>query len=404
MKKTESKRVCMIVQATFPQDTRVLRMADVLCNAGYYVDIISLRGDKDRSLEHHGKITTYRILKDYDQESFAKYLIKSILFFITAFYKLQLLDSRNEYDLLHIHNMPDHLIFLTIIQKLRGTPVILDLHDLTVELFNLKWNKKRLRLLLFMVKKIEFISCKFATHVITTSDGFVQRLTLRGVPREKITLIHNTPSARFFSFNNQRDYRLILCNAVLLYYGSIMRRFGIHNAIQAMPLIIKSIPGTKLFLFGEYDLKYKRELITLVEDLDLNSSVVFDGFLPVEQLMHQINLSDFGLVPYSDNEFMNLALSTKTFEYCIAGIPIIASRLKSIEGIFSDDCISFVRPDVPKDLAEQIIYLCQNPQIRKNKVENARLAISDISWEIMAKKYNELIDNLIYQMGKSCYN
>ncbi len=396
MKKTKSKRICMVVQNIFPEDPRVLRMAEALCNKGYFVDVISLRRDQSKSFEQYENINTYRILNDFNQESFSKYLIKSFLFFILAFFKLQKLDYCNRYDLVHIHNMPDQLIFITVLQKLRGIPVILDLHDLTVELFRLKWNKRRMKFLSFMVKKGELISCKFATYVITTSEGFVQRLVSRGVPRNKITLIYNTPSTKFFYFNKNREYSIITHNAVLLYYGSIIKRFGIHNVIRALPLIHKSIPGTKFLLFGKYEKKYRQELLSIVEELGLNSSVVFNEFLPVEQIMKQINSSDFGLVPYSDNDFMNLALSTKTFEYAIAGIPIVASRLKSIETIFCDNCISFAQPDDPKDLADQIVNLCYNPQIRKEKVENAKSTFSYISWEIMGKNYYDLVNNLIY--------
>ena len=59
--------------------------------------------------------------------------------------------------------------------------------------------------------------------------------------------------------------------------------------------------------------------------------------------------------------------------------------------IFDENCITYTTPSDHKDLASKVINLCKNPLVRKQKVINARNAISDIKWDLMEKKYLDLI-------------
>jgi glycosyltransferase involved in cell wall biosynthesis len=108
-----------------------------------------------------------------------------------------------------------------------------------------------------------------------------------------------------------------------------------------------------------------------------------------------IRSSDIGIVPYQSDDFMNIALSTKMFEYAASGIPIVASRLRSAESVFNDECVSFAKPADPHDLADKIVELCQDPEQRKKKVQAAYLANEKVAGPVMAKRFCETIGSLI---------
>lgn len=46
---------------------------------------------------------------------------------------------RKSYNVIHVHTLPDFLVFSTIFPKFMGAKVILDMHEITPELFKFKY-------------------------------------------------------------------------------------------------------------------------------------------------------------------------------------------------------------------------------------------------------------------------
>ena len=84
--------------------------------------------------------------------------------------------------------MPDHLVFVAFFQRLFGIPVVLDIHDLTLELFREKWSKLLYRFMYPLLRTFEYFSFKFASHLITVTQQCADILINRGVPCHKIDL------------------------------------------------------------------------------------------------------------------------------------------------------------------------------------------------------------------------
>ena len=399
MKKINSKRVCMVAMASYPGDPRIRRQAEALEQAGYEVDILcrfSSSGTQPK-VEKFGKVTAYRIMNAPRQESMLKYLLISTIFLFVAFIKIQPLHLKNKYSMFQAHNMPDHLIFIGIIQKLLGVPLILDIHDLTVELFEEKWPGKKNLFLKSIVKFIEIVSCKFANQVITVTQTCKERLVKRGVPTEKITLVLNTPNDDIFLFNSSRKYEKITKRARLIYHGSIAERFGLHIAIDAMSIISEEIPGSKLFIYGRYNTTYGRLLIEKIKALNLEEAIILNGIIKREKLPDLLYNSDVGLVPYISNDYMNLALPTKAFEYIATGVPVVSSLLDDLSKTFSSNCICYVEDNNPHQLAQKVIELCYDPERRKMQSLSAIKEMNKISGGVMAKRYLSLVNSLSNQ-------
>jgi glycosyltransferase involved in cell wall biosynthesis len=115
----------------------------------------------------------------------------------------------------------------------------------------------------------------------------------------------------------------------------------------------------------------------------------------LEEIYEIIQSSDIGVVPYKSDDFMNLALSTKLFEYAASGLPVVASRLRSIEAFFDEDSVRYAEPESPEDLAAKIAQLCAKPELRKSQVECARIAHSKVSSDVMGRQYLDLIQKLL---------
>ncbi len=388
-------RIAMVVFSYYPADPRVRREAEKLNRSEIAVDVICLRGSEEAPVEKFGHVTAYRVMNaPAKKESFLKYFWSSSLFAIKAFVKLQQLSLKKQYNLVQVHNMPDFLILVGVIHKMLGRPLILDLHDLTPELFESKWGAGKIALFRPLVRLVEKIACRFADHLITTSVGFQERLIERGNSRDKITLVLNTADDHIFTTRSQREWLRITHDVRLLYHGTVARRFGLHIAIEAVYKLQALVPGAKLYIYGKYDPAYRAELEEMISRLKLEDRVFVNGFRRQEEIVAIIENSDIGVAPYLSDPFMDLALSTKTFEYVNMRLPVVASRLPSLTALFNDASIHYFSPGNAADLANAIAALCSDPSARKAYVERAARVYKKFSWPIMGDRYLDLINGM----------
>ena len=131
---------------------------------------------------------------------------------------------------------------------------------------------------------------------------------------------------------------------------------------MAVALLRRRIPGTTLDIYGKYDPGCRRHLEDLIREHALQDCVRLGGWLGVDAIPDVIRGADIGIVPYRRDEFMSLALSTKTFEYAATGLPVAASRLDSIAAHFDDQCVEFFEPGSAADMAEKIAVLAGDPR------------------------------------------
>ena len=382
----------MVALAIYPGDPRIRRQAEALEAKGYEVDILCRSVRNQKKVEKFGNVTAYRIISAPKKENMIGYILYSTFFLIRAFFKLQSLAPNRKYMLIQAHNMPDYLVFAGLVQKMMGTPLVLDIHDLTVELFEEKWPSEKHRFLKGLVKLGEKISCRAADRIITVSETCKQRLIFRGVPGEKITLVLNSANEEVFKFNN-RNFEKITDGVKLLYHGTMAFRFGIHYAVEAMKEINEKIPGSVLTLYGRYEEGYKEYLEQIVRDLNIENAVELNGIIGREEIPGVINNADIGIIPYPTSDYMNLALPTKAFEYISSGLPVIISRLYDFSLLFPEDSVQYVTNVTPRELADAAVYLSLNPEIRKKQTEIALIKLRGISGDVMKNRYLSLISS-----------
>ena len=143
------------------------------------------------------------------------------------------------------------------------------------------------------------------------------------------------------------------------------------------------------------------ELCELVNRLGLEENVEIGGYLPMEKISEAIGSSDIGVVSYLNDPFMNLALSTKIFEYVCMGMPVVAARLDSIKSVFDEESIKYFNPGDPADLADRIEEFCRDPEARKSFTERAAAAYEVVSWPVMSERYLNTVNELIFEGHKN---
>jgi glycosyltransferase involved in cell wall biosynthesis len=93
---------------------------------------------------------------------------------------------------------------------------------------------------------------------------------------------------------------------------------------------------------------------------------------------------------------MNIATPMKVLEYAAMGIPIIASRLKVIEDLFTDSALLFFDPGNVYQFARCVLELFASPARRDELVRNADAVFVRMHpWSDKQRAYFNLLNRLL---------
>ncbi len=380
----------------YPFDPTVRRLAETAVEAGHTVDVICLRQPHEKGYEVCSGVHTYRIpvKRDFTRShSLLITILSWCWFLLLAGATVTWLHLKHAYDVIHVHNMPDFLVFSALLPRLLGAKVILEVQDVSPELMGAKAKGRVRGIVTRLATWQERISTAFADHVITVGWPFEQLLLRRGVPPEKLTIILNSADPKFFPRSREHlsppEHSNEMRPFIMMYHGTVAERNGLDTAIRALALARRVVPQLRLDVQGrgEYLLVLKR----LITELGLSDNVVFTDPSPFEKIVDFIVHGDVGIIPYRCDGFTELVLPTKAYEYAWMHRPMIASDTCAIRSMFRPESIILCDPTKPEDFAEAIIDLYQHPEKRLNMVANAYEDYKPYRWEVMAKRYLQLL-------------
>jgi len=386
---------CLIAYTYYEMDFRVRRYAEMLADGKSQVDVIALRGKDQEEFGTLNGVNIYRIQgRDYSEKGPVNYLLNYFRFMFFGMIRLGRLHARRRYDIVHVHNVPDFLVFMAIRPRLSGAKVILDIHDIVPEFFCQKFRKTMDSAFARLLRVLEWLSVRFADHVIVANDIWRDKLILRdGLSPERCTTIMNYPPLEFYRNNGGPKADGVFR---LIYPGTLSYQHGVDILIRAMSLVVKKGRNIQLHIYGHKDASmFKKVLEDLVREHDLADIVFFHEPVPPEQLSPMIASFDLGVVPKRGGIFAGEAFSTKVFDFMAAGIPVIASKTKIDEYYFDDSLIKFFTPEDAGDLARCIAELYANPGQRAVMVANGKKYIQENHWEAKKPLYTDILKKLV---------
>ena len=78
-----------------------------------------------------------------------------------------------------------------------------------------------------------------------------------------------------------------------------------------------------------------------------------------------------------------------------SGVPVIVSKTKIDSFYFNDSVVRFFESGNDKDLAEAMLDLMRNPELRRTLVCNASDYVARNNWNLKKYEYLNLVDSLI---------
>jgi glycosyltransferase involved in cell wall biosynthesis len=394
-------RICMLAYAFYESDTRILQYATALAQRGDTVDVIALR--RDLSLPEYevlNGVNVYRIQsRVVNEKGVFSYATRILRFFFHSIIVLHRRQKQSPYDLVHVHNVPDPLVFATVFSKLKHVPIILDIHDLLPEFYASKFKIDSRGLLFKFLIRLERYSAAFATHVIIANDLWLDRLTTRSCSREKCNVVRNRPDLSIFQKHD--SVRKITDKFVLIYPGSLNWHQGLDIAIRAFASVSDQMRDAEFHIYGEGSAK--ASLIELANDLKMQKQIIFHNFLPSREIAQVMAVANLAIEPKRCNSaFSNEALSTKIMEFMSLGVPVIACRTKVHAYYYDDSIISYYENDNENELAQRMLLLMNSSSLRAELVKNAGEYVRANTWDARKSEYTRLVDSLI--VGKAPNN
>jgi N-acetyl-alpha-D-glucosaminyl L-malate synthase BshA len=243
--------------------------------------------------------------------------------------------------------------------------------------------------------KYEKVISKFvlgnADALIALTDHMKQKMIeILGRERDDIFVIPNCIDYEFFSSYLRKQGHATLepvnnKKKVILYVGRLEPVKGVRYLVQAVRILInRGFRNMKLLIVG--DGSEKRYLEELVKKLGLEDYIVFVGRAPHDKIPEYMASADLLVLPSLSEGFPNTII-----EAMAMGLPVIASRVGGLPWIIKDGENGFlVEPRNPRDIAEKIILLLTNDDLRvymsRRNIEKAR----EYDWENIIKRLEKV--------------
>jgi glycosyltransferase involved in cell wall biosynthesis len=386
---------CIIAYTFYEIDFRVRRYAEALVRSGCSVDVFALRRKGQNRREELNGVNIYRLQeRDYNEKGLWSFVFRMLAFSWKVFFAVLVIQFRYRYNVVHVHNPPDFLVFSALVPKILGSKIIYDMHENIPEFYCAKFNKSPGTLPVKALMLFEKMATQFADFTIVAHDLLRERVIKRDrVPEKNCVALLNYPSK---SFLMPRLEKRTKDGFRIVYPGTISYQHGIDIAIKAMQMVKQECGSAALDIYGGWrSQEYYRALASLVDDLGLRDAVTFHGIVPFDEIRGVLAEASVGVVPKRGGIFGSEAFSTKILEFMASGVPVVVSRTKIDEFYFDSSMVMFFEPENHEDLARCILDLYRNSTKRENLAKRGSEFVEGNNWEVKSKLYLDLVNSLV---------
>ena len=375
----------MVVEnLSLPFDRRVWKECCALRDQGYVVSAISPRGsDSDTaSRETIDGIAIYRYSAfdstggtlSYALEFGVALLMTTLLAWVIFF--------RRGFDVIHLSNPPDLLIFAALPFKLFGKRIIFDQHDLSPEIYSEHRRHAEGGFVHRALLAFEYVSYRCADVVICITQSICEIAAVRGrVHRNDIFLVRNGPDLASFagatadtSLRHGRQFQLT-------YVGMMGPQDGVDILLRAMKAVVADLGRDDVHLHvvgGGTELPHLRKY---ADELGIADYVTFAGKQDYQRVVTAIASADVCVCPEPKTPMHDRANLVKLSEYMCLGKPVVAFDLMEVRHSAGDAAV-YATPNDERELAAKIDFLLRHPEERARLGEIAARRVRErLSWD-----------------------
>lgn len=185
--------------------------------------------------------------------------------------------------------------------------------------------------------------------------------------------------------------------SVILVFGYIRKGKGIEVALQAMNKVKKEIPNALLLIAGKVQdpdsQSYLIRLKKMSNELGLEDFVRFDShYIPDDKLPIYFSAASLILVPYTES----VGASGPIHNYAGYGTPLIAANVGYHMKEALGGTLTLFKNRDSEDLADKVIALLNDNQLRKELGIVQRMYAAKESWNVAAKRTMKNYERVIF--------
>lgn len=172
----------------------------------------------------------------------------------------------------------------------------------------------------------------------------------------------------------------------LLFVGNVRSVKGVEYLVNAMRWVVEKETEARLVIVGWYPSDFVQKI-----PKNLRDKIILTGFVDHDEIPMYMKGSDVFVLPSLSEGFPNVLL-----EAMAAGLPIVATSVGGIPEIVQNDKNGFlVEPRNARLLAEKVILLLRNKDLREEIGRNNRSNVRNYDIDTIVSEFNRLACSLL---------
>ena len=255
------------------------------------------------------------------------------------------------------------------------------------------------------VSHFESAMAQNADKIITVSYAMQEDLIKHGWQSSKISVVWNGVDAdRYDPVNVQKQAVTAIRKKygipdnwnMLLFVGRLTWVKGVRSLLQAMPLVLKEYPNTKLVILGKGD--EQNDIVETAERLNIKNNIVyrFDFVSEDERIIHYA-ASDVCIFPSIYEPFGIVSLEAMAMEKpVVVGARGVVGFKEQVVNGGTEQTGVHINGEDPSDIAWGIKETLRDPEKAKNWGENGRRRVLEyFTWQKVAEQTAKIYESLL---------
>ena len=178
----------------------------------------------------------------------------------------------------------------------------------------------------------------------------------------------------------------------VVYSGIVSYRKHVDLFINSIPYVKRMFSDTEFFITNKGDLL--NSIKKLAENLNINPTYFW--FEDLEKLLVFLSTCHIGILTSTNDVAARMSMPSKLFDYLSVGLPVVANDVGGWTEIIKENNVGRVTSDDPKDFAQNILELLNDPQeLEQIGRKGIQLIKSVYNWDVSASLLKDAYKKLV---------
>lgn len=279
---------------------------------------------------------------------------------------------------------------------LRGLPTLLYWNEHPTHFFYPDYRNPLKRTVSRLLLRLNYAAASRVSKVMPIGEAHLEDLLNHGVPPARAELIYMGVEDRFgflAEVNRAPALRLV-------YTGTVMRERGRDVMLEGLALARQRGCNATLTIVGaaEDQLSYCRER---AQELGIAEAVNVVGRVPGSEIPSYLANADVGICIWEDRIWWRFNPPTKLFEYLVAGLPVLGSRIRTHSDYVKDGHNGWIFDYDAEAFAGAIGKVIAAREQLPTVSQAAHVSGKKYLWSVLAQQFLGLVERTLSERDSS---